>query len=154
MADILKPVDPEELKLIEQEPYEQRDLSVGRAVQFLILIFFTIIGSLIISYFVFFVGAAEPARRFAVGAPRSAPATTAPRTARTGLPDARLGEVHRRRDPKDHYLRDPRRDHRQGAHPRRACEGTNSQAGAVIDGRRLSLCAMNTDYGTYQEAGV
>jgi hypothetical protein len=53
MADILKPVDPEELKLIEQEPYEQRDLSVGRAVQFLILIFFTIIGSLIISYFVF-----------------------------------------------------------------------------------------------------
>jgi hypothetical protein len=53
MAELLKPVDPEELKLIEQEPYEQRDLSVGRAVQFLILIFFTIIGSLIISYFVF-----------------------------------------------------------------------------------------------------
>jgi hypothetical protein len=53
MADILKPVDPEELKLIEQEPYEQRDLSVGRAVQFLVVIFFTIIGSLIISYFVF-----------------------------------------------------------------------------------------------------
>jgi hypothetical protein len=53
MAEMLKPVDPEELKLIEQEPYEQRDLSVGRAVQFLILIFFTIIGSLIISYFVF-----------------------------------------------------------------------------------------------------
>ena len=53
MADILKPVDPEELKLIEQEPYEQRDLSVRRAVQFLVVIFFTIIGSLIISYFVF-----------------------------------------------------------------------------------------------------
>jgi hypothetical protein len=53
MAELLKPVDPEELKQIEQEPYEQRDLSVGRAVQFLILIFFTIIGSLIISYFVF-----------------------------------------------------------------------------------------------------
>jgi hypothetical protein len=53
MADILKPVDPEELKLIEQEPYEQRDLSVGRAVQFLVVVFFTIIGSLIISYFVF-----------------------------------------------------------------------------------------------------
>jgi hypothetical protein len=53
MADILKPVDPEELKLIEQEPYEQRDLSVKRAVQFLVVIFFTIIGSLIISYFVF-----------------------------------------------------------------------------------------------------
>jgi hypothetical protein len=53
MAELLKPVDPEELKLIEQEPYEQRDLSVRRAVQFLILIFFTIIGSLIISYFVF-----------------------------------------------------------------------------------------------------
>ena len=53
MADILKPVDPEELKLIEQEPYEQRDLSVRRAVQFLMVIFFTIIGSLIISYFVF-----------------------------------------------------------------------------------------------------
>jgi hypothetical protein len=53
MAELLKPVDPEELKLIEQEPYEQRDLSVGRAVQFLVLIFFTIIGSLIISYFVF-----------------------------------------------------------------------------------------------------
>jgi len=53
MADILKPVDPEELKLIEQEPYEQRDLSVTRAVQFLVVIFFTIIGSLIISYFVF-----------------------------------------------------------------------------------------------------
>jgi len=53
MAELLKPVDPEELKLIEQEPYEQRDLSVERAVQFLILIFFTIIGSLIISYFVF-----------------------------------------------------------------------------------------------------
>jgi hypothetical protein len=49
----LKPVDPEELKLIEQEPYEQRDLSVRRAVQFLVVIFFTIIGSLIISYFVF-----------------------------------------------------------------------------------------------------
>ena len=53
MAEMLKPVDPEELKLIEQEPYEQRDLSVGRAVQFLVVIFFTIIGSLIISYFVF-----------------------------------------------------------------------------------------------------
>jgi hypothetical protein len=53
MADILKPVDPEELKLIGQEPYEQRDLSVRRAVQFLVVIFFTIIGSLIISYFVF-----------------------------------------------------------------------------------------------------
>ena len=53
MAELLKPVDPEELKLIEQEPYEQRDLSVGRAVQFLVVIFFTIIGSLIISYFVF-----------------------------------------------------------------------------------------------------
>jgi len=53
MAELLKPVDPEELKLIEQEPYEQRDLSVKRAVQFLVVIFFTIIGSLIISYFVF-----------------------------------------------------------------------------------------------------
>jgi len=53
MAELLKPVDPEELKLIEQEPYEQRDLSVGRAVQFLVLIFFTMIGTLIISYFVF-----------------------------------------------------------------------------------------------------
>jgi len=53
MAELLKPVDPEELKLIEQEPYEQRDLSVRRAVQFLVVIFFTIIGSLIISYFVF-----------------------------------------------------------------------------------------------------
>jgi len=53
MADILKPVDPEELKRIEHEPYEQRDLSVRRAVQFLVVIFFTIIGSLIISYFVF-----------------------------------------------------------------------------------------------------
>jgi len=53
MADILKPVDPEELKLIEQEPYEQRDLSVRRAVQFLVVIFFTIIGSRFISYFVF-----------------------------------------------------------------------------------------------------
>ncbi|BCW96636.1 MAG: hypothetical protein WHS44_12335 [Fimbriimonadales bacterium] len=53
MADILKPVDAEELKQIEQEPYEQRDLSVGRAVQFLVIIFFTIIGSLIISYFVY-----------------------------------------------------------------------------------------------------
>lgn len=53
MAEILKPVDTEELKQIEQEPYEQRDLSVGRAVQFLVVIFFTIIGSLIISYFVF-----------------------------------------------------------------------------------------------------
>lgn len=53
MADILKPVDPEELELIQKEPYEERDLSVGRAVQFLAIIFFTIIGSLIISYFVF-----------------------------------------------------------------------------------------------------
>jgi hypothetical protein len=53
MAELLKPVDPEELKQIEQEPYEQRDLSVRRAVQFLVVIFFTIIGSLIISYFVF-----------------------------------------------------------------------------------------------------
>ncbi len=53
MADILKPVDPEELELIQKEPYEERDLSVGRAVQFLVIIFFTIIGSLIISYFVF-----------------------------------------------------------------------------------------------------
>lgn len=53
MAELLKPVDPEELELIQKEPYEERDLSVGRAVQFLVIIFFTIIGSLIISYFVF-----------------------------------------------------------------------------------------------------
>lgn len=51
--DILKPVDPEELKLIESEPYEQRDLSVRAMTQFLVLIFATIIGSVIISYFVF-----------------------------------------------------------------------------------------------------
>ena len=51
--DILKPVDPEELKLIESEPYEQRDLSVRAMAQFLALIFFTIVGSVIISYFVF-----------------------------------------------------------------------------------------------------
>lgn len=51
--DILKPVDPEELKLIESEPYEQRDLSVRAMTQFLILIFATIIGSVVISYFVF-----------------------------------------------------------------------------------------------------
>ncbi len=49
----LKPVDAEELKLIERQPYEVRDLSVRAMVQFLILIFFTIIGSVIISYFVF-----------------------------------------------------------------------------------------------------
>jgi len=48
--DILKPVDPEELKLIESEPYEQRDLSVRAMAQFLALIFFTIVGSVIISY--------------------------------------------------------------------------------------------------------
>ncbi|MCS6918639.1 MAG: hypothetical protein NZM28_02595, partial [Fimbriimonadales bacterium] len=53
MADILKPVDPEELELIQKEPYEERDLSVRRMVQFLVVIFFTMIGSLIISYFVF-----------------------------------------------------------------------------------------------------
>ncbi len=53
MAELLKPVDSEELELIQKERYEERDLSVGRAVQFLVIIFFTIIGSLIISYFVF-----------------------------------------------------------------------------------------------------
>jgi hypothetical protein len=78
MADILKPVDPEELKLIEQEPYEQRDLSVRRAVQFLVVIFFTIIGLADYLVLCILVGAAEPARRFAVGAPRSAPASAAP----------------------------------------------------------------------------
>lgn len=53
MADILKPVDLEELELIQKEPYEERDLSVRRMVQFLVVIFFTMVGSLIISYFVF-----------------------------------------------------------------------------------------------------
>ncbi|GBC91948.1 hypothetical protein HRbin15_00408 [bacterium HR15] len=51
--EILKPVTPEELEQIERTPYEARDLSVRAMVQFLALIFFTIIGSLIISYFVF-----------------------------------------------------------------------------------------------------
>ncbi|MFN4033756.1 MAG: hypothetical protein ACK4ME_09125 [Fimbriimonadales bacterium] len=53
MADILKPVDAAELELIQKEPYEERDLSVRRMVQFLVVIFFTMVGALIISYFVF-----------------------------------------------------------------------------------------------------
>mgnify|MGYP000651631231 FL=1 len=51
--ETLKPVTPEELEQIERTPYEARDLSVRAMVQFLALIFFTIIGSLIISYFVY-----------------------------------------------------------------------------------------------------
>jgi len=51
--EILKPVTPEELEQIEREPYEVRDLSVRAMTQFLVLIFFTIIGSLIISYFIY-----------------------------------------------------------------------------------------------------
>ncbi len=53
MADILKPVDAAELERIQKEPYEERDLSVRRMVQFLVVIFFTMVGALIISYFVF-----------------------------------------------------------------------------------------------------
>ncbi|GIV09065.1 MAG: hypothetical protein KatS3mg019_1156 [Fimbriimonadales bacterium] len=53
MAEMLKPVDPQELELIQKEPYEERDLSVRRMVQFLVVIFFTMVGALIISYFVF-----------------------------------------------------------------------------------------------------
>lgn len=53
MADILKPVDPQELELIQKEPYEERDLSVGRMAQFLGLIFFTMIATLIISWIVY-----------------------------------------------------------------------------------------------------
>lgn len=53
MADILKPVDPQELELIQKEPYEERDLSVGRMAQFLALIFFTMIATLIISWIVY-----------------------------------------------------------------------------------------------------
>lgn len=51
--ELLKPVTPEELEQIERTPYEARDLPVRAMVQFLALIFFTIIGSLIISYFVY-----------------------------------------------------------------------------------------------------
>ncbi len=51
--DILKPVDAEELKQIERQPYEERDLSVRAMVQFLVIIFFTIIGSLIIGWFIY-----------------------------------------------------------------------------------------------------
>ncbi|MFQ3610148.1 MAG: hypothetical protein SNJ72_01510 [Fimbriimonadales bacterium] len=51
--DILKPVDAEELKQIQQQPYEERDLSVRAMVQFLVIIFFTIIGSLIIGWFIY-----------------------------------------------------------------------------------------------------
>lgn len=53
MAELLKPVDPEELELIQKEPYEERDLSVGRMTQFLALIFFTMIATLIISWIVY-----------------------------------------------------------------------------------------------------
>lgn len=52
MAELLKPVDPEELELIQKEPYEERDLSVGRMTQFLELIFFTMIATLIIAWIV------------------------------------------------------------------------------------------------------
>ncbi len=51
--ETLKPVTPEELEQIEQTPYEARDLSVRGMVQFLALIFFTIVGSLIVCYFVY-----------------------------------------------------------------------------------------------------
>ncbi len=51
--EVLKPVTPEELEQIEKAPYEVRDLSVRAMTQFLVLIFFTIIGSLLISYFVY-----------------------------------------------------------------------------------------------------
>jgi hypothetical protein len=51
--EVLKPVTPEELEQIEKTPYEVRDLSVRAMTQFLVLIFFTIIGSLLISYFVY-----------------------------------------------------------------------------------------------------
>ncbi len=51
--DILKPVDAEELKQIERQPYEERDLSVRAMVQFLVIIFFTIIGSLVIGWFIY-----------------------------------------------------------------------------------------------------
>ncbi len=51
--ETLKPVTLEELEQIEQTPYEARDLSVRGMVQFLALIFFTIIGSLIICYFIY-----------------------------------------------------------------------------------------------------
>jgi hypothetical protein len=53
MAEMLKPVDPEELELIQKEPYEERDLSVRRMTQFLALIFFTMIATLIISWIVY-----------------------------------------------------------------------------------------------------
>ncbi|MFN3690272.1 MAG: hypothetical protein ACK4UU_05020 [Fimbriimonadales bacterium] len=52
MAELLKPVDSEELELIQKERYEERDLSVGRMVQFLALIFFAMIATLIISWIV------------------------------------------------------------------------------------------------------
>ncbi len=52
MAELLKPVDPEELELIQKERYEERDLSVGRMVQFLALILFAMIATLIISWIV------------------------------------------------------------------------------------------------------
>jgi hypothetical protein len=51
--EVLKPVTPEELEQIEKAPYEVRDLSVRAMTQFLALIFFTIIGSLIVSYFIY-----------------------------------------------------------------------------------------------------
>jgi hypothetical protein len=51
--ETLKPVTPEELEQIEKSPYEVRDLSVRAMTQFLVLIFFTIIGSLIVSYFIY-----------------------------------------------------------------------------------------------------
>ncbi len=51
--EVLKPVTPEELEQIERTPYEVRDLSVRAMAQFLVLIFLTIVGSLIVSYFVF-----------------------------------------------------------------------------------------------------
>ncbi|OYT69166.1 MAG: hypothetical protein CFK48_09075, partial [Armatimonadetes bacterium CP1_7O] len=53
MAEMLKPVDPKELELIQKEPYEERDLSVGRMTQFLALILFMMIATLIISWIVY-----------------------------------------------------------------------------------------------------
>lgn len=53
MAELLKPVDPEELEIIQKEPYEERDLSVGRMVQFLVAIFVMMVATLFISWIVY-----------------------------------------------------------------------------------------------------
>lgn len=53
MAELLKPVDPEELEIIQKEPYEERDLSVGRMAQFLVAIFVMMVATLFISWIVY-----------------------------------------------------------------------------------------------------